>query len=64
MTGQFIEIVHQCVTPKVKREYGEGTIWACECTKVWTLRYSREIMKLVWMYQKSDAKGKIGWYWR
>lgn len=39
--SKFIDIVHKCVTPKVLPEYGDNTVWECDCGQKWvlTIRY-------------------------
>ena len=31
MNGKFINVVHKCVPPKIKKSHGIGTVWQCDC---------------------------------
>jgi len=37
MNGKIIYTVHKCVPPKIKPQWGKGTLWECECMLQWQL---------------------------
>ena len=35
--SHFINIVHKCVTPELLPQYGDDTVWECDCGKKWII---------------------------
>jgi hypothetical protein len=38
--GKYLVEVHQCVTPQIREQDGEGTSWQCDCGKAYEVHHS------------------------
>lgn len=39
MNGKYIKEVHACNLPERKPQHGMGTVWECDCDRIYMLTY-------------------------